>query len=39
MSLKTIAAEVKKGVYEAGGIPLEFPEPVVGRSWNYGEMH
>src|SRR5690349_4828569 len=25
MSLKAIAAEVKKGVYEAGGIPLEFP--------------
>jgi dihydroxy-acid dehydratase len=25
MSLKAIAEEVKKGVYEAGGIPLEFP--------------
>lgn len=31
MSLKTIAAEVKKGVYEAGGIPLEFPVISLGE--------
>lgn len=31
MSLKTIAAEVKKGVYEAGGIPLEFPVMSLGE--------
>ena len=31
MSLATIAAEVKKGVYEAGGIPLEFPVMSLGE--------
>lgn len=31
MSLKTIAAEVKKGVIEAGGIPLEFPVISLGE--------
>ncbi len=31
MSLKTIAAEVKKGVMEAGGIPLEFPVISLGE--------
>lgn len=31
MSLRTIAAEVKKGVYEAGGIPLEFPVISLGE--------
>ncbi|HZK62679.1 MAG TPA: dihydroxy-acid dehydratase, partial [Puia sp.] len=31
MSLRQIAAEVKKGVYEAGGIPLEFPVMSLGE--------
>ena len=31
MSLKIIAEEVKKGVYEAGGIPLEFPVISLGE--------
>ena len=31
MSLKTIALEVKKGVTEAGGIPLEFPVISLGE--------
>ena len=31
MSLATIAAEVKKGVYEAGGIPVEFPVMSLGE--------
>lgn len=31
MSLKVIAEEVKKGVYEAGGIPLEFPVISLGE--------
>lgn len=31
MSLKTIAEEVKKGVREAGGIPLEFPVISLGE--------
>ncbi|MDP4130570.1 MAG: dihydroxy-acid dehydratase [Bacteroidota bacterium] len=31
MSLRQIAAEVKKGVYEAGGIPLEFPVTSLGE--------
>lgn len=31
MSLRLIAEEVKKGVYEAGGIPLEFPVISLGE--------
>ncbi len=31
MSLRVIAEEVKKGVYEAGGIPLEFPVISLGE--------
>lgn len=31
MTLRTIAAEVKKGVYDAGGIPLEFPVISLGE--------
>jgi len=31
MSLRTIAEEVKKGVYGAGGIPLEFPVISLGE--------
>ena len=31
MSLKSIAEEVKKGVYEAGAIPLEFPVISLGE--------
>jgi dihydroxy-acid dehydratase len=31
MSLRTIAEEVKKGVYEAGAIPLEFPVISLGE--------
>ncbi|MEP6735443.1 MAG: dihydroxy-acid dehydratase [Chryseolinea sp.] len=31
MSLRTIAEEVKKGIWEAGGIPLEFPVISLGE--------
>jgi dihydroxy-acid dehydratase len=31
MSLRMVAEEVKKGVYEAGGIPLEFPVISLGE--------
>jgi len=31
MSLRTIAAEVKKGIIRAGGIPLEFPVMTLGE--------
>ena len=31
MSLRAVADEVKKGVYEAGGIPLEFPVISLGE--------
>ena len=31
MSLRTVAEEVKKGIREAGGIPLEFPVITLGE--------
>jgi dihydroxyacid dehydratase/phosphogluconate dehydratase len=31
MSLRLVAEEVKKGIREAGGIPLEFPVPTPGE--------
>ncbi len=31
MSLRAVAEEVKKGIYEAGGIPLEFPVISLGE--------
>lgn len=31
MSLRTVAEEVKKGIFEGGGIPLEFPVITLGE--------